>query len=203
MKKLFCIILALTMVFLFSGCGKDNQVSDDGVKVPTYNRLRLSPAPEFGFEDFEGKDSEGNSVNESVFADYDLTLINCWTTWCPYCIQEMPALNELYGELPENVNLMSICHDSTEAPEDFEAILKEIPHEFTVIAADDKFNEQIGAFNITGFPTTLFADKTGKIIGQIAGLPLSDTSTGVDGTIKDGYKKLIDDALVIINEGKN
>ena len=48
MKKLFCIILALTTVFLFSGCGKDNQVSDDGVKVPTYNRLRLSPAPASG-----------------------------------------------------------------------------------------------------------------------------------------------------------
>ena len=199
MKKIICFILSVLMIFMISGCG-NNKLAEESTAVATYNRLSLSPAEGFKFEKFEGNDSEGNKVDETIFEKYDLTLINCWTTWCPYCIQEMPSLNELYNELPENVNLISICHDAEEAPEEFKAIIEEIPHDFVVISAGEEFNSAIGAYNITGYPTTLFADKNGKIIGQIAGVPLSDNSREVDNTIKDGYKKLISDALEIINE---
>ncbi|MFQ9592019.1 MAG: hypothetical protein ACLRZ5_11725 [Ruminococcus sp.] len=31
---------------------------------------------------FETTDIDGNAYTEKVFSDYDLTLVNCFTTWC-------------------------------------------------------------------------------------------------------------------------
>lgn len=197
--KNILLTLLIIAISLLTGCGGNKNPEEENIAV-TYDRLRLSAPGEVNFESFEGVDSKGNKINESIFADYDLTLINCWTTWCPYCIQEMPALNELYNELPENVNLISVCFDAYEMPEDFEAILNDNPHEYTVVAGSPEFNNKVGAENVTGVPSTLFADKSGKIIGQISGVPLSDNSTKVDETIKGGYIKLINDALEILNE---
>ena len=44
---------------------------------------------------FETTDIDGNAYTEKVFSDYDLTLVNCFTTWCSPCVNEMPDLDKL------------------------------------------------------------------------------------------------------------
>ena len=39
---------------------------------------------------FSTTDLEGNPVDESLLAQYDLTMVNVWTTYCGYCLKEMP-----------------------------------------------------------------------------------------------------------------
>ena len=88
MKKLFCLILILSMT------------------------LSLSFAEE-GLPSFSTTDMEGNTVTQDIFADYDLTVVNIWTTWCIYCINEMPALAQFKTMLPENVNFITLCEDAS------------------------------------------------------------------------------------------
>ena len=50
---------------------------------------------------FETTDIDGNTYTESVFSDYDLTLVNAFTTWCSPCVNEIPELEKLYEEMKE------------------------------------------------------------------------------------------------------
>lgn len=54
---------------------------------------------------FEVTDLEGNPVGESnsIFENTDITVVNCWGTFCTPCIDEMPELEEWTKEMPDNV----------------------------------------------------------------------------------------------------
>lgn len=47
---------------------------------------------------FTAEDLEGNEVDQSIFADHDLTMVNIWATFCSPCLKEMPELGELNAE---------------------------------------------------------------------------------------------------------
>ena len=49
----------------------------------------------------ETADINGNTYTESVFSDYDLTLVNAFTTWCSTCVNEMPELEQLYQDMKD------------------------------------------------------------------------------------------------------
>ena len=47
---------------------------------------------------FTATDLEGVEVDQSIFSDYKLTMVNVWATFCTPCINEMPDLGELAAE---------------------------------------------------------------------------------------------------------
>jgi thiol-disulfide isomerase/thioredoxin len=127
-------------------------------------------------ESFTAEDMDGNEVTESIFADYDITMVNIWTTWCSYCIEEMPYLQELYTQLPENANLITVCGDALTEPDLAREILTDSGAEFTTIAANDEV-ESVFLNYVTGFPTTVFLDSKGKPVGEtITGAPRGDVA---------------------------
>lgn len=71
-------------------------------------------AADGALNDFSTYDMNGNVVTQEIFSDYDLIMVNVWTTWCKYCIYEMPELARLKDMLPDNVNLITICDDATD-----------------------------------------------------------------------------------------
>lgn len=128
-------------------------------------------------ESFSAEDMDGNAVTEEIFSEYDLTMVNLWTTWCVYCIEEMPALQELYAQLPENVNMITVCGDAETEHELAQQILSDSGAQFTTIAANDELQSELLAY-VTGFPTTVFVDSTGKAVGEpLMGMP-RDTVSG-------------------------
>lgn len=58
---------------------------------------------------FEASNLEGEPITEEIFADYDLTMVNLWTTTCGYCIEEMPTLEKLRAEFPGGRELVQHC----------------------------------------------------------------------------------------------
>ena len=116
-----------------------------------------------------GEDMKGNAVTADVFKDYDVTMVNIFTTWCGYCIEEMPELNTLYSQLPENANLIGICADAYEKPDDLEAIVDYFELKFPVLKMTDDQVDKI--YNVLGYPTTIFVDKNGKLLDVITGAP--------------------------------
>lgn len=47
------------------------------------------------FKNFSGQDFDGNSVDESLFSENAVTVINFWFTGCKPCVAELSKLNEL------------------------------------------------------------------------------------------------------------
>ena len=68
--------------------------------------------------EFSTTDMDGNKVTNDTFADYDLTVVNFWATYCNPCIDELPELAEWKKELPDNVNLIGLLVDVDEKGSD-------------------------------------------------------------------------------------
>lgn len=175
---------------------KDMQILIDSIDE-LKNSIILFPAENLDEEGaFEGNlnefttaDINGKEVTQDMLKNYDITMVNIWTTWCGFCVEEMPDLAKLYENLPENVNMITICGDAADEPELTKEILTSANAEFTTLEGNAELEECL-LNSVTGFPTTIFVDSKGNIVGiPQVGAP------GGEGEIVEGYMNLINDAL--------
>lgn len=158
------------------------------------NNIMVFPAQKAKIEGslnkFTAIDINGKEVTQDIFKEYDITMVNIWTTWCGFCVEEMPALQELYAQLPENVNMISICADASEEIDTAKQILSDSKATFTTIQGNDELNNAL-LNNVQGYPTTIFIDKDGNVVGSPqVGAPSSDESQ-----LLSSYMKLINESL--------
>ena len=171
MKKLvcFCLAVVLTMV-VFAGFGNQSVKADKTVGAIDGNLWMANESQKPFTNDlssFSTTDQNGNSVTQDIFKDKDVTMVNIWATWCGPCVGEMGELQKLYEMLKKmsNVNMITICEDLAEQPELVKKILDENGCMFITIRPDDSIKNNL--FNeVQYFPTTIFVDKDGKIIGE-------------------------------------
>ncbi len=94
-------------------------------------------------------------------------LIDFWATWCVPCIDALPELREMVGELPaDRFALLAISVD-----EELETVT-----EFMEREAMPWYNWHLGLssdleriLNVRGFPTYLLADENGRILSNADG----------------------------------
>ena len=142
---------------------------------------------------FETKGIDGKDYTEKVFSDYDLTLVNVFTTWCSPCVKEIPELQELYKEMKDKgVGVAGVVLDTTDEKgnQDEEAVKKAgILQEKTkakypfLIPDTTMMNGRLQG--ISAFPETFFVDKDGNIVG--------DTYTG--SHTLDEWKEIVEKEL--------
>lgn len=201
MKKAITLIAILAMLLgALVGCGSDDKAEEADSEVPTADTASGEAAE--GTEEvdlgptlasFTTTDIDGNEVTQDVFADYDLTMVNIWATWCGYCITEMPELSELYGRLPANTNLITICNDASSEMDLAKEILADCNAEFLTLQGSDDITEGIVKY-VPGFPSTIFVDSEGNLVGNYqGGLPATD------GQIADAYLAMINDNLKLVS----
>ena len=143
---------------------------------------------------FEANTLDGESINQDIFKEYDLTMVNIWATWCGPCVEELPEIGELYERLPENVNIVSICTDAKDEGELAREIIEKSNCKFTTIVGNDSLDESI-INQVNGLPTTVFVDSNGNIVGENqTGAP------GATGEIADAYMKIISERLESIGK---
>ena len=122
MKKMISVFLLLVMALSLASCGKSDTNADTngGASTTVAEAQQGSSTSEqneskpVSLGDFSVQDFDGNAVSKDIFADYDLTMVNLWTTTCSYCIEEMPILNELRKEFQDDgvrFNIISVCMD--------------------------------------------------------------------------------------------
>lgn len=135
---------------------------------------------------FSTTDMEGKEVTNDIFADYDLTVVNFWATYCNPCIDELPELAAWKKELPDNVNLIGLLVDVDKKDSDqyklAEKIIKQTGADYQHLISTESFDDMIS--NLVGVPTTFFVDSTGKIVGE----PFA-------GADVDAYKQTVEDYL--------
>ena len=137
---------------------------------------------------FEIVDLNGDTVTQDIFKDYDITMINIWATWCGPCRSELPEIQAAYEKLPENANIISICHDAADDTEIANAIVEKMGMEFAVLVPNEELDQSVFTY-LMAFPTTVFVDKEGHMVGDaVIGVPAADDVT-------QAYLDYIDAAL--------
>ena len=92
-------------------------------------------------------------------------LLNFWATWCPPCVEEVPALVALQGQLGDKVTILAVSMDEdADAYKAFTA--KRMPGLLTVRDADKKSSAMYGTF---AYPESFLIDKDGKIQRKFIG----------------------------------
>jgi thiol-disulfide isomerase/thioredoxin len=113
----------------------------------------IDKLPDFRLPDIHGREIASSSWTGKVL------VLNYWATWCPPCVRELPLLDELQQNSPEeSLQVVGIAIDSKEEVERF---LADHPVSFPILLGD------IGAIDMSrrlgnrlqGLPYTLIFDR--------------------------------------------
>ncbi len=143
---------------------------------------------------FSANDLGGKAVDNSIFAGHKLTMVNIWATFCKPCIKEMPDLQKMSEDMPEGTQLISIVGDvkDKELLKLAQKIVNDTGVSFTSIVPDNSLKQYLDN-NLVAYPTTLFIDSEGKIIGE----PI------VGERDMSVYKEVLNDRLTQAGSGSN
>lgn len=138
---------------------------------------------EFLAPDFTLTDQYGNT---HTLSDYKgkAVIVNFWTTWCGYCKQEMPDLQELYEQYGENsgdVVVLGIAnpsneeypHNADESQEVVEQFLQDNGYTFPVLM--DTTGQVLATYGVQGFPVTLFVTRDSELYTYVPGMVDKET----------------------------
>ena len=147
------------------------------------------------FRNFSGKDFDGNPVDESLFSDNAVTVVNFWFTGCKPCVAELSKLNELNDAIKSKggevigINTETFDENKT-AMKDAASILKSQGARYRNLSIDSSSAAGKYASEIMAFPTTILVDRNGNIVGD----PMLG---GIDN--KDNYDTLMKQIQSVID----
>ena len=108
-----------------------------------------------------------------------LVLLNFWATWCPPCVEELPALDRLQGLLGTDrfaVVAVSIDKSTINVPVSY---VKRLGLMNLNVYLDFTGRAQV-AFPLYGLPITYLIDPDGAVVGYIIGATKWDSPEAVD-----------------------
>lgn len=144
MKKLtavFCVLAALAVSMVFA-----NHV---------YAK-ELEQASDFNLPDLEQ-----NAYLLSRNQDKNNVLLVFWTTWCPFCSEELQRLNKVYQNLSKE-GLEVVAVNVGERQNKVAAFVKRYNLSYKVLL--DTSASVSKSFSVIGVPTYVLIDKKGRIV---------------------------------------
>lgn len=187
-KKIGALFLAvLCCLTLLSGCGseRENNLDEESaaenlqtdVTEGTKEAEERAAAETTKLEnigEFSMEDIEGNTYTQEMFADYDLTMVNVFTTWCTPCVREIPDLEELDKDMKDQgIQVVGIVLDGLdgsgkadeETVEKASLLAEKTGASYPFLIPDAGYlNGRLSA--IDAVPETFFVDKEGNIVGE-------------------------------------
>lgn len=157
--------------------------------------LKNDSKDESPFKNFSGQDFDGNSVDESLFSENAVTVVNFWFTGCKPCVAELSKLNELNDTLQsmggEVIGINTETFDGNEAAiKEAAAILESQKAEYRNLSVNSASDAGKYASGIMAFPTTILVDRNGNIVGD-------PVLGGIDN--QDNYDALMDQIQSVID----
>ena len=127
--------------------------------------------PDLRFADPTGKPTSLNHFRGRVI------LLNLWATWCPPCLEEMPALDRLNARIGgDRFAVVTLALDS---PAKADAFLRQI-NATTLRAFTDSEGRALSTLGVTTVPTTLLIDAQGREIGRLSGAAAWDQRPAIE-----------------------
>lgn len=139
------------------------------------------------FGSFTCQTVDGKTVDDSIFANADVTMINMWATYCGPCINEMPDLGEISSEYADKkFQIIGIVTDVAEGDDTSgaKAVIDETGASYThILLNSDLYNGYLQ--NVQAVPTTVFVDSNGNLIGDeyVGSKSKEDWETIIDGLL--------------------
>jgi thiol-disulfide isomerase/thioredoxin len=123
-------------------------------------QLAGKPAPELVLRDILG--------NPITLADYrgKTVLLDFWTTWCPPCRADAPALDKLYNKYGDR-DLMIVGISVSEDRAVVEKYLVSHPHNFPIVLTTE--NDMPAAYQLDALPTYIVIGRDGLVTSAAEG----------------------------------
>lgn len=177
LKNSFVMFMLIVLLAVTAGCGnpesEQKNIAKGDIGAPAQEWESIEPGQEF--TRFNTQDIYGAEINEEIFKDYKLTLVNVWGTFCGPCVEEMPYLAEIQKEYQaKGINIVGIVVDvqDTDLTVDKKQIKTardiavatgaDYPH---LILSPELITERIG--EIVAIPASFFVDSEGNFVGEI------------------------------------
>ncbi|MBO8170642.1 MAG: thiol-disulfide oxidoreductase ResA [Bacillaceae bacterium] len=155
MRILILAILFIAVVgAIYNTAFTDKQAIKEGAKAPDF------VLPELRGGTIQLSDLKGKGV-----------VLNFWGSWCPPCVEEMPALNRAYHKYQDDgVEIIGI--NISESKVAVSSFVQRLNLDFPILL--DQKREITNLYEIDPIPTTFFIDKDGIIQKIVIGGPMSD-----------------------------
>jgi len=147
-----------------------------------------SPSPREGFyaPDFTLDTLIGEQVQLSSLRG-KIVVINFWTTWCPPCRAETPALETSYEAYKDSdVVVLGVNLTDQDSLKEVESFVQEFGLTYPILLDRDG---AVGLlYQLNGLPTTFFINRQGVIRTVVVGGPMSATfiRSKVETLLKEG-----------------
>lgn len=175
MKK---FIFAFALLMLLSGCGQhavNPQQNDDlpiqgGTSSQNTDKDTASSSTEEAevyHLAFSTQTLDGETVDQSIFENARLNIVNLWATYCSPCIEEMPDLGELAQDGGTDYQIIGICADLDGTDETLQLakdIVSETNANYIHLQPSESLLPVLTASN--SVPVTFFFDSEGAVVGQ-------------------------------------
>lgn len=178
MKRFVSVVLCISMLMAFTSCGasstKEKDEEKDRIEENEDDKKEEDETEETSEESeetvaseasgdsviFSTTDRDGNAYDDSIFADYELTLINFWEPWCGPCVGEMPDLETLYENYSDKGLLVIGVYSEAGMEADVDAILEDSGITYPIL----RYTPEFDAYQSGYVPTTILVDSNGNII---------------------------------------
>ena len=111
---------------------------------------------------FELEDVAGNTVTLESHRG-KVVMINFWATWCPPCVEEMPAMDNLksaFADKPFEILAINMAEDRASIMD----FLDRTGFELGFPLLLDPGGVVADAYSVRGLPATMMVDKSGKFV---------------------------------------
>jgi thiol-disulfide isomerase/thioredoxin len=95
-----------------------------------------------------------------------IVVANLWASWCAPCREETPALEQLYRE-GRGKGLVVLGIDQGESAEAAGSFAREQKLDYPILLDEDQRYGR--AFGSVGLPTTVFVDRSGRVVEGVDG----------------------------------
>ena len=173
MKKIALLITSLiASAFLLSACSLLPASPEQAPEVPATEApaTEASAEPEAAsdeaatFSNFSLTTLTEDSLDQSIFADNKLIMVNYWATWCGPCVGEIPDLVKISKEYADKGFAIIGVLTGDDDIDGAKQFIADKGVSYPVVLTEGPFLSF--AESIYAIPTTLFFDSTGKQIGD-------------------------------------
>lgn len=174
MKKKSIIFLILILIILSSVFYKnyvDKNKTDiiNGGNAITQKETSEDKPKKIISIGFKLKDLNDKEVSLKEFKGKKV-MINFWATWCGYCVQEMPYIQNVHNETKDK-DIVILAVNVGENKDKVKKFIEKKGYDFPVVL--DESQDVAQNYGVQGFPTTLFIDEEGYVYSGIQG-PMTD-----------------------------